>query len=219
MTIRFVGRGKLDSLQNVCEIEEEITLCSFDCLGTVSYEQELKGESDFFEKATRLSKQTKGVVVCGCITDTRGIKRKSALVAENGHLMGVSDMTHALDGEVTCGAGLRVYDTKIGRMGIAVAEDILFPQVIDSLAACGSDFIFCPYSRVTDSTPQILLRAYAYLYGVPIVFCGAGYCMIADVDGGVAFATPQNTAVFSLDVRKEYHLVEMRKRGLFRFYT
>ena len=219
MTIRLVGRGRLEALQDDGEIAEEVVLCSFDCVGTVSYEQELKGGSDFFEKATRLSKQTKGLVVCGCVTDTRGMKRKSALVAENGRLIGVSDMTHAVDGQVSCGAGLRVYDTKIGRVGVAVAEDIVFPQVVDSLAACGSDLILCPYAQVVDMTPQLLARAYAYLYGVPIVLCGVGYSMIADADGNVAFATPQNTAVFSLDRRREYHLVETRKRGLLHFHA
>ena len=219
MTIRFVGRGRLDDLQNTCDITEDVTLCSFDCMGTVSYEQELKGGSDFFEKATRLSKQTKGLVVCGCITDTRGMKRKSALVAENGRLIGVSDMTHAVDGEVSCGAGLRVYDTKFGRVGVAVAEDIVFPQVAEALTMCGSDFILCPYPQVVDGKAQLLLRAYAYLYGVPIALCGVGYSMLADVEGDLTFATPQNTAVFSVDRRKEYHLVEMRKRGLFHFHA
>jgi len=218
MTVRLVGRGRLGDLHDGCTITEEITLCSFDCMGTVSYEQELKGESDFFEKATRLSKQTKGVVVCGCVTDTRGMKRKSALVAENGRLIGISDMTHSVDGEVGCGAGLHVYDTKIGRIGVAVADDIAFAQVVDCLANCGSDVILCPYTQVTDMTPQLLMRAYAYLYGVPIVLCGVGYSMIAEADGGLAFATPQNTAVFSLDRRKEYHLVETRKRGLLHFH-
>ncbi len=216
MKIRFVGRGRLEDIQNVCDMEEDVTLFSFDCLGMVSYEEELKGESGFFEQATRLSKQTKGIVVCGCITDTRGIKRKSALVAENGRLIGVSDMTHAVDGEVNCGAGLRVYDTKIGRMGVVVAEDIFFPEVISALSACGSDFIVCPYARVYDDVPQTLLRAYAYLYGTPILFCGIGNCVVADVDGRVAFTSPQSSSSFSFEGRKEYHLVEMRKRGLYR---
>jgi predicted amidohydrolase len=218
MTVRLVGRGRLGDLQDTCEITEELTLCSFDCMGTVSYEQELKGESNFFETATRLSKQTKGVVVCGCVTDTRGMKRKSALVAENGRLIGVSDMTHAVDGEVSCGAGLRVYDTKLGRIGVAVAEDIAFAQVVDCLVACGSDFILCPYTHVRDMATQLLARAYAYLYGVPIVLCGVGYSMIVEADGNLAFATPQNTAVFSLDLQKEYHLVETRRRGLLHFH-
>ena len=217
MTVRFVGRGRVEDLQVACDEEGGVTLFSFDGLGIVSYERELKGESAFFEQATRLSKQTQGVVVCGCVTDTRGMKRKSALVAENGRLIGVSDMTHTLDGDGSCGAGLRVYDTKIGRMGVVVAEDILFPEVISALSACGSDFIACPYTQVVNDVPQTLLRAYAYLYGTPILFCGIGHSMVADVDGRVAFSSPQSPVLCSFEGRKEYHLVEMRKRGLSRF--
>jgi len=217
MKIRFVGRGRLGDSSDDCEeADEDLTIFSFGCLEEVSYEKELKGESDFFEKAARLSKQTKKVVVCGCITDTRGLKRKSALVAENGRLIGVSDMTHAVDGGISCGAGLRVYDTKIGKLGIAVAEDVFFPEVIRSLCACGSDFIVCPYGLVTDGALPIVLRAYAYLYGVPIFLCGAGYCMIVNVDGTVSFATPQSPVSLSFESIKEYHVIQTRKRGLYR---
>ena len=215
MKIRFVSRGGLMEEQ-ACDIEgEDLTIYGFDGLGEVSYDKELKGESDCFERAARLSKQTKGVVVCGCITDTRGIKRKSALVAENGMLAGISDMTHTLDRKLSPGAGLRVYDTKIGKMGVAVAEDILFPEVMSALAACGSDFIVCPFGGLHNTMPQILLRAYAYLYGVPIFLCGVGYCVAVGADGFVTLATPQSPTVFTFPNRKEFHLVETRKRGVF----
>lgn len=217
MKIRFVGQGKLEDLQNKMDGDEDLTLLSFGCMGEVSYEKELRGESDFFEKATRLSKQTQGVVVCGCITDTRGMKRKSALIAENGRLMGVSDMTHAFDGGISCGAGLRIYDTKVGKVGIAVGEDITFPKVVEALSACGSDVIVCPYGKVIDSVPQVLLRAYAYLYGIPLVLCGAGYCLVVGVDGEVQFVSVQNSATYLLEGQKEYHLVEERRRGKFCF--
>lgn len=217
MKIRFVGRGRLSDPQDDCEeMDDDLTIYGFGCLEEVSYEKELKGESDFFEKAARLSKQTKKVVVCGCVTDTRGIKRKSALVAENGRLIGVSDMTHAVDGTVGCGAGLRVYDTKIGRMGVAVAEDVFFPDVIQSLSACGSDFIVCPYGLITDGILQVVLRASAYLYGVPIFLCGVGYCMIVNVDGSISFATPQSPVSVTFESIKEYHLIQTRKRGMYR---
>lgn len=215
MKIRFVGRGRLVDVQNECEEnDEDLILFGFGGLGEVSYDKELKGESDFFECAARLSKRTKSVVVCGCITDTRGIKRKSALVAENGRLCGVSDMTHAVDGSVTCGAGLRVYETKIGKMGVAVAEDIRFPEVISSLAACGSDFIVCPFSGIKDTIPQILMRAFAYLYGVPIFLCGVGYCAAVGADGNILFASPQSPVSFLFENRKEYHLVETDRKSV-----
>ena len=214
MTVRFVGRGMVTDAQESCEnVREELTLYGFGGLGEVSYDKELKGESDCFERVARLSKQTKGVVVCGCITDTRGMKRKSALLAEDGRLCGVSDMTHSMDGAVSPGAGLRVYDTKIGKIGMAVAEDILFPEVVSALVSCGSDFIVCPYGTVTDTRTQVLLRAYAYLYGTPILLCGIGYSIMVEADGTVAFATPQSPAVFALKNRKRYHLVSTRCKG------
>ena len=215
MEIRFVSRGRLVDGQT-CEDEcADLVIYGFGGLGEVSYDKELKGESDCFERAARLSRQMKGVVVCGCITDTRGIKRKSALVAENGRLCGVSDMTHTVDGGLSTGAGLRVYDTKLGKMGVAVAEDILFSEVMSALAACGSDFIVCPFGVLRGTMPQVLLRAYAYLYGVPIFLCGVGYSIAVGVDGGVSLATPQNPITFTFENRKEFHLIETRKRGLF----
>lgn len=215
MTIRFVCRGALCETQACEEVGEDLTLYGFGGFGEVSYDKELKGESDCFERAARLSKQTKGVVVCGCVTDTRGIKRKSALVAENGKLCGVSDMTHAMDGAVCSGAGLRVYDTKIGKMGVAVAEDLLFPEVMSALVACGSDFIVCPFGLLRDTMPQVLLRAYAHLYGIPIFLCGVGYSIAVEANGAVAMATPQSPVSFTMENRKEFHTIETRKRGVF----
>lgn len=216
MKIRFIGRGRLREFKENYESEgEELIVFGFEGMGEVSYEKELKGESGFFEEAALLSKELKGVVVCGCVTDTRGHKRKSAVVAECGKLIGVSDMLNVIDGEVGAGAALRIYETKIGRIGVAVAEDILFPEVIKSLALCGSDFIVCPFTRVSDTLTQTLLRAYAYCYGVPILFCGVGYAMIADMGGSLAFASPQSPITAEFENVKEYHLVETRRRGFY----
>ena len=215
MKIRFISRGKLPGEQACEDDGAQLLVYGFGGLGEVSYDKELKGESDCFERAARLSKQTKGVVVCGCITDTRGIKRKSALVAENGRLCGVSDMTRVLDGGVSSGAGLRVYDTKLGKMGVAVAEDVFFPEVVSALAACGSDFIVCPFGILRNTMPQVLLRSYAYLHGIPIFLCGIGYCMAVETGGTVSLATPQSPVSFLVENRKEFHVLEMRKRGVF----
>ncbi len=221
MRIGFVSRGRLrafkESVEKDCqEKTADILLFGFEGMGEVSYEKELKGESVFFEDAALLSKAQKSIVVCGCVTDTRGHKRKSAIVAENGRISGVSDMLNAIDGEIACGAALRIYDTKLGRMGVAVAEDIYFPEIVRSLAVCGCDFIVCPAGRVTDSLQSVLLRAYAYCYGVPLFFCGAGYGMIADGSGSVAFASPLSPVYTDFENAREYHLIETRKRGFFR---
>ena len=216
MKILFVSRGKLKSFKDSYESDgEDLILFGFNGMGVVSYEKELKGESGFFEDAAMLSKTAKTTVVCGCITDTRGQRRKSAVIADNGRLCGVSDMLHSVDGEVGAGAALRVYETKAGRMGVLVAEDIHFLDAVKSLALCGSDFIVCPFGRTMDSMQQVLVRAYAYAYGVPILFCGDGYSMIAAPDGSICFASPHSPASFELENVREYHLIETRRRGVF----
>ena len=222
MRICFVSRGDLKSFREIyegeppCErIDADVFIFGFNGMGEVCYEKELKGETSFFEDAALLSKQSKSVVVCGCLTDTRGHKRKSAVVAENGRLAGVSDMLNVIDGEAGSGAALRVYDTKAGRMGVIVADDLNFPGVIKALAVCGSDFIVCPFERAAD-VQGVLLRAFAYCYGVPIFFCSDGSCMVADVSGNIAFASPQSPARLEFESVKEYHLVETRRRGFYK---
>ncbi len=209
MRVCFVSDGAPSAEMPVLE---QADLYVFGALPTeVSYERELKGETRFFEDVARLSKRERGVVVCGCLTDTRGHKRKSAVVAERGKLMGVSDMLHAIDHEIACGAGLRVYETQAGKIGVAVADDLRFPSVIHSLVVCGSDCIVCPIARIQD-IHSVLARSHAYCFGVPILLCGRGYALVASSDGKIAFATPLKTAVFDVKTTKEYHLVETRRR-------
>lgn len=216
MKIRFVGRDRLRKFRKNYESEEEeLLLFGFEGIGEVSYEKELKNESDEFEQIALLSKSSKGVVVCGCKTDTRGLKRKSAVVAENGKILGVSDALHVIDGAASAGASLRVYETKLGKIGVVVAEDLYFSEVIQALSLCGSDFIVCLFGSAVDGLTQAIVRSYAYLYGVPIFFCGVGYSMIADMGGSVAFSSVKSPVITDFVNIKEYHLVETRRRGLY----
>lgn len=216
MRIRFVGREDLGVFKKKYAFDgEDLIVFGFDGMGEVSYEKELKGESGHFEEVALLSKAARGVVVCGCITDTRGHKRKSAVVAENGRLCGVSDMLHAIDGEISAGASLRVYETKVGKMGVAVDEDIYFTEVFHSLSLCGADFVVCPFGIVKNSMHIVLLRAYAYLYGMPILFCGVGHCCFINANGMLEFASPNSPICVNFERATEYHLIETRRRGYF----
>lgn len=183
--------------------------------GEVSYEKELKGETAYFEDVALLSKQYQCVVICACISDTRGIKRKSAVVAENGKILGVSDMLNCLDGEYNPGAGLKTYDTKVGKIGIAVGEDCYFPELLRTLAVCGSELICCPFGE-TDGVENTLLRAAAFSYGIPIALCADGYASLSDVDGSLCFSSPYSPVSFDLEQKKEYRLVETRRRGFYK---
>lgn len=216
MRICFVGQGELRAFKGQNIGACELVVFGFNGIAEVSYEKELKGETAWFEDAALLSKTMDTTVVSGCITDTRGHKRKSAVVAEHGRLLGVSDMLNVIDGAVNSGAALRVYETKAGKMGLVVAEDLYFSETIRALALCGSEFIVCPFGGVTDSLQKVLLRANAFCYGIPIFFCGNGYCMIADPYGNIAFASPNSPITYEYCHVKEYHLLETRRRGFCR---
>lgn len=221
MRIGFVSRGALCDYKDVycasCDRERaDVLLFGFNGIGEVSYEKELKGESAYFADVALLSKAGQNIVVSGCITDTRGIKRKSAVVAEKGKLLGVSDMLNAVDGEVNCGAALKIYDTSIGKIGVVLAEDVFFFEVMKALSVCGCDFIVCPFGAVADSFLTVLLRAYAFCSGIPIAFCGAEYCAIASPTGELAFSSPHSPVYAQLENQREYHLIETRKRIFYR---
>ena len=217
MRICFVSKGTLNSFwDDYGGSDADILLFGFQALGEVSYERELKGETNFFEDVALLSKENKNIVVVGCVTDTRGLKRKSAVVAENGRILGVSDMLNSVDGEYNAGAALRVYDTSRGKIGVAVAEDLYFPELLRTLAVCGSDLILCPFGAIKDNTETLLLRAAAFSYGTAIGFCAVHYSMIADVTGETLFSSPMSPVEYSFERKQEYHLIETRHRGLYR---
>lgn len=213
MRVCFLSDGSIHDILP-CEDEKiDVYLCGFSGGEAISYEKELKGETNFFEETAVLSKKQKTLVLRGCITDTRGYRRKSVIVAENGRLKGVSDMLNVLDGEMSSGAALRLYETQIGRVGIIVSEDLAHPELIKSLSLCGADCIVCLFQGGASSVQRSLLCANAYCYGVPILFCANGYSMVASVTGEIAFATPQNKANYDLKINKEYHVIETRSRG------
>ena len=215
MRICFVTAGSLADYENRAA-EADIVCCGYQAIGQVSYERELKGETALFEDVAQLSKAGKNVVVCGCFTDARGIKRKSVVVAERGKILGVTDMVNRIDtAEFRPGAGIKIFDTFAGKLGIIVAEDLYFPRVIETLSVCGAEVALCMFEQLNDSLEQTLMRSEAFLFGIPVCLCAYGYAQCADIAGKVRFASPKSPCVFELEQEREYHLVETRQRGFF----
>lgn len=218
MRICFVTGGSLNEFSQLLTHGAADIICGgFQTLGEVSYERELRGETGLFEDVALLSKELKNVVVCGCFTDARGVRRKSVVVAEKGRILGVSDMVNRIDaGEYRAGAGIKIYDTGVGKIGIVVAEDLYFPQVLQTLSVCGADVALCICEELNESLEQTLMRAGAFLYGLPVCICAYGYAQAADIGGKLRFASPKSPCFYDVEREQEYHLVEVRQRGLFR---
>ena len=194
--------------------ECDVAVYGFYGLGEVNYERELKGETEKFEEAARLSKNSACGLVCGCKTVSRGLKRKSVSVSDRGKLLGIADMNHVLDCEnYKSGASLGYSNINGCNVGICIENDLLFPDTFKSLAMCGCSVIVAVLEEVRDCIPPLLIRAYAYLYGVPIVMCAGKTAYFADISGAIATST-QGKTLFEIAPRSSYHIVTTRRRGI-----
>ena len=211
MRICFVTKGGLDAVGE--EAGADIVCYPLSALGEVSYERELKGETSLFEAVAMRSKALRCTVVGGCYTDARGIRRKSAVVAERGRLLGVSDLVNRIDGSAFgAGAGVKVYETAAGRLGVVVGEDLYFPKVVETLSLSGADAVLCLFEELSEGLELTLIRAHAFFYGLPVALCAFGYAAVADSEGRLFFASPAPVGRVTLPKEREYRLIETRRR-------
>jgi len=192
----------------------DIAVFPFTALGEVDYERELSGRSEKFEDMARLSGVNKCAVLCGCQTLSRGLRRKSVAVAENGRLLGISDMLNVLDGEeFKSGAGLGVYKLKGYNVGVCVGSDLYFPDNFKTFSLCGCNVVVAHTDKVTDVVPPLLIRSYAYLYGAPVVLCANKTAYLAETDGTLACSNREFT-IFEITPKNCYRVVTSRRKGL-----
>ncbi|MBE5733616.1 MAG: hypothetical protein E7347_01040 [Clostridiales bacterium] len=223
MDVCFITKESLneiwqDKMQTVAK--QSLIVFGFNGMGLVSYKKELNEETEYFQDIARFSKQSSSVVICGCDTDTYGVFRHSAVVADKGKILGVSDMAHAIDdSEFVAGGNFRVYDTSIGKIGVIVAEDLYFPESARVLALCDADFIVCIFKKLDGVMPQIMLRAGAFANGVAMALCAKNYACVADIRGNVAVASSSDVVKAKVKIEKDYHLISSRRRGLYRDFN
>ena len=223
MEVCFVTDSTMSAVfeEKLTEVQKcGLLVFGFNGLGLVSYKKELEGQTEYFHDLAKLSKQLSTVVICGCDTDTYGVFRHSAVIADKGKILGVSDMAHAIDdSEFVAGGNFRVYDTSIGKIGVIVAEDLYFPESARVLALCDADFIVCIFKKLDGVMPQIMLRAGAFANGVAMALCAKNYACVADIRGNVAVASSSDVVKAKVKIEKDYHLISSRRRGLYREFN
>lgn len=193
--------------------ECDIAVFGFGGLGEVNFEKELKGESEKFEEAARHSQMSNCGLICGCKTVSRGLLRKSVAVADRGKLLGISDMNHVLDGEqFKSGVGLGFYKVNGCKIGLCIENDLMFPDTFKALSLCGCNAVVVIMEEITDGIPPLLIRSYAYLYGLPIIMCAGKTACFADVSGAIATSV-QDITLFEICPQNKYHIVTTRMRG------
>nr|MBO4517810.1 hypothetical protein [Clostridia bacterium] len=223
MEICFITADSLDTVwqeKMSAAIKSDVLVFGFNGLGLVSYKKELAGETEYFQDLARLSRELSSVVVCGCDTDAYGVFRHSAVIADKGKILGVSDMAHALDeSEFVAGGNFRVYDTGAGKIGVIVAEDLFFPESARVLAMCDADIIICVFKKLEGPMPQIMLRAGAFANGVSMALCAKNYAAVADIKGNIVMSGGGKIVKSKIKIEKDFHLISLRQRGLYRDFN
>lgn len=214
-TLNTVWQEKIDEIAN-----NDLIVFGFNGIGLVSYKKELSGETEYFHDVAKLSRQLSSVVVCGCDTDNYGVFRHSCVIADKGKLLGVSDMTHAIDqSEFASGGNLRVYDTSAGKIGIIVCEDLFFPETVRVLALCDADIVLCVFKKIENTVPLLMIKAGAFSNGLPIALCSSRYVAVSDIKGEICLSGCKNIVKTQLKLEKDYHLISSRRRGLYKDFN
>ncbi|MBE7061295.1 MAG: carbon-nitrogen hydrolase family protein [Clostridiales bacterium] len=223
MEVCFVTKGTLNKIwqEKLLSLsKKDVVVFGFNGIGLVSYKKELAGETEYFQDVAKMSKQISSVVICGCDTDTYGVFRHSAVVADKGRILGVTDMAHSIDeGEFVAGGNFRVYDTSAGKIGVIIAEDLFFPETARVLTLCDADFIVCLFKKTESFMPQIMLRAGAFANGVAMALCAENQVTIADIKGDVALSSKGDFVNAKIKIQKDFHLISSRRRGLYREFN
>lgn len=220
MKLCFVTKYNVDYLwqNNLNEVlNQDVIVFGFNGLGLVSYKKELAGETEYFSDLARLSKQTSCVIISGCDTDTYGVFRHSVVVADKGKLLGVSDTVHTIDeSEFVSGGSYKVYETSAGKIGVIILDDIMFPKSAEVLTMCDADVIICIYNHVENGIPELMVRANAVINGIIVGLSSNNMALLSDENGKVLIGSNANIVKTKIDIRKEYHLVSVKKRGTYR---
>ncbi|MBR5900311.1 MAG: hypothetical protein IKZ38_02825 [Clostridia bacterium] len=214
-SVNSVWQDKLTKISG-----NELVMFGFNGLGLVSYKKELSGETEYFHDVAKLSAQLSCVVISGCDTDTYGVFKHSAVIAEKGKILGVSDMVHSIDdSEFVSGGNYRVYQTGAGKIGIIIAEDLFFPESARVLALCDADLICCIFKKMDTVMPQIMLRAGAFANGVAMSLVSSGYSSVSDIRGNIICASQADIVNVNVKSEKDFHLIGSRRRGIYRDFN
>ncbi|HTQ81379.1 MAG TPA: nitrilase-related carbon-nitrogen hydrolase [Thermoanaerobaculia bacterium] len=140
--------------------------------------------------------------------DDQGRRFDSSPVFDaDGTLLGVTRMLHITDYEgfheqsyyLPGDRGMPVYDTRVGRIGVAICYDRHYPEVMRALGIQGAELVVIPQAGATGEWPEGMyeaeVRTAAFQNGYFVALCNrvgeeetltfAGESFVADPDGRI----------------------------------
>ena len=179
---------------------------------TVKYKKELSGENSELKNLAKLSEKFSCTLVCPFDTDNYGIFRHSAGVFEKGKLLGISDMTIAYeDSPYMPGVNAGIYEVESGKIAIAVGDDFYSYELLRSYAVCGVKTVIAVKKGNLAEMDRIVLRAYSYLLGIPVILISGERVVATDFKGNVV-KDAYGDSEFEIEPIGEYYLKISRTR-------
>jgi len=162
-------------------------------------------------------------VAGGTVTHLHGRFRNTALLQDPaGRVIAAYHKTHLPKDEtrgITPGGGLPVFDTPLGKIGMLICWDIVFPEPFAVLALKGAELVIQPTFGHWDESHDVTARSRAMDWCVPLAVSMWGGCACI-IDGGGSFAArtghaPDSIAIATLDLaarRKWLWLRDVRRQ-------
>lgn len=133
-------------------------------------------------------------VVAGLVTTRdRSFFNTATMLDPNGMVVAAYDKTHIPqpeEGVYTAGDDLPVFDTALGRIGLLICWDIVFPETYAVLALKGADLIVQPTFGHSEDADDLIARARARDWSVPLAIgMWGGRAAVIDAEGNLAAPT------------------------------
>ena len=146
------------------------------------------------ERLGSLCREFKMYVVAGTATARSGaFFNTAAMLDPKGKVIASYDKTHIPhpeEGIYEPGDSLPVFDTPIGRIGLLICWDIMFPETYGVLALKGAELIVHPTFGHNEDADDLIARARARDWSVPLAIgMWGGRAAVIDAEGNFAAAT------------------------------
>lgn len=193
----------------------DVVVFGFNFIGKVNYKNELAGSQDNLLKLSKISKNSQKIIIGGAYTDNYGVIRKSALISEKGKILGICDMhLKRHDLAVSIGYGYKIYQTKSGKIGVLIDDDLLNYEAIKCMTMCDADVIVVISDNKDKFKLDYLLRSYSFLFGIPIILVTQQGVIVTDIKGEIIHKSEQNEIDVFVSVKKNFTILTTKQRGL-----
>lgn len=148
----------------------DILVLSHNTFGRIDLQREMETTADL-ARLTQLSLDEGCLIFCGITTHIMGLKHISVAVADRGKLIDIVDRTCNYYGDEFADTNkVKVYNSVLGKFGILVDSDVMYPRIWEKLAPVCDIIINLGSDACAHS--QLIGQACAEYYLKPLICVG-----------------------------------------------